>query len=894
MMNYVRGSYFNNVKPQKLLPRIPIRRDRLLKKMLRNRSAIKYIYAPSGYGKSSSAFDYVDFNHNWQNVFWFNCQSGCFKRDIDSDTLLDQIFQVCDSPNVIVFDDLIELKGKLKSKFMDVVQELINIDCDVVITQNSTLYGAIALNHDTNYIFGYDLCVSENEAMSAKMYGSYDGFNFMDNSICQCPPCLIFSKTGLEDLILSPRSATTSDLEITVIFLIYVFKFNYISILERFIDRKELLDIIPIIVSKYPHIGIDNEMTLFQTVSIDYELLSDAFKPMLSVIVNGSKFGNLSNFIDEVTNQICEYRGVSLAYEFASLFGDNANIQKCITEKFSNILINCEYTLAYDSLQRIDNLVVTEDPLIGFYKCCLFAYTRESTYFFHTMSKFSISAPEQVCIYAPCKLMSYAYMFEELNKLDIENISEMIFNNSVTESKFYKSVSIQYDIESCRLLSKFLLIQCDNHYESLNMLEKMVSNIDIDGTININAKDCSAQRNSGLVGLFLAYIHICLNLLNLARRGQSYEGAFETYLGKENRETGMNIFEKISNKMVLIYDTMLSGNCVSWQLLDALLRMEDIWGAYNDSPECFDNSSFVDVSRAIDLNKDSIKKLEGIIVVNNDTDKTNKSKSTSEFPITKYRTLDKNLINSKVEISIFSKNNIKINSQSFPLTTIGTKKGRYIIALLAIANFSEMHRDSLIEDLFPLKSIHKRSTLSNFYSLISSLKKSLAEYGADNCIIKNSLGYKLNSQIVSTDYDAFDLLVNDFMFNVGCTDSWEEPYSRLKDKFSVSAFECLIGNKAIDSYRIYSTNRLVDALLSATSRLLEQADTFGALTLSRQAYELDDKREDVYVSLIRAQSFAHQRSQAIETFFECKNFLSKELGIAPSKKLIDEYEKLIL
>lgn len=887
-MNYVRRSYFKNSRPQNLLPRIPVRREKLLKKMLRNKGAIKYIYAPSGYGKSSLVFDYIDFNHNWQNVFWFNCQSACFKRDVASDELFQLIMQVCDTPNVVVFDDLIDLKGKTKASFTKIVQELIDIDCDIVITQNSILYGAIPFNFDTTFIFGPDLCMSESDAMSAKMYGTYNGFNFENNSLCQCPPCLIFSKTGIEDLLLSPRSSLVSDLEISVLFLIYLFGYDFVDILKRFIDTDELLTVLPIIASKYPHIGIDEEITMFQTVPIDFSLLADVFKPAFENIVKASKFGSVSEFIDEVMDQMCDTDDIKEAFEFVLLFGEEADIKSFATREFASMLKNCEFTLSYKSLQKLENLSIDEDPLVDFYKCCLFAYVRDRDHFSQILSKFGKHEASQKCFYIPCKLMSYVYMFEEYTEDDLKDIIEIASDDAIKDSSYYDGVALQFDIDSCRWLSEFLLRAINDPFNSLKMIGEEILKLDVGNNIDEKSKSLNRYHRNDVAGICLAYAYICLNLINYTKRGQSFRDSFESYFGRENRESALWLFEKISRLFVVLYDEREFARNVPWQLMDALLRMEDVWSVFKDAPDYLDNISIIDVMCTVDSYKDSIEQLNNVISA---SEKRNiKANNSRQNRIS----VKKSAANNKVEISIFNKSNLLINSQNIPLTMIANKKGRFMMALLAIGNFSEIHRDTLISDLFPNTRALSRTIMSNFYSIVSTLRKTFEEFGIDDCIIKNSLGYKLNHELVTTDYDGFDILVNDFLFNVGCTDSWEEPYSRLKESYPFPAFDSLTGNKAIDSFRMHSINRLVDSLLSATYRLLEQEDTFGALTLSRQAFELDDKREDVYVALMKAQTHAHQRSQAIETFFECKNFLSKELGIAPSKKLIDEYEKLIV
>ena len=57
--------------------------------------------------------------------------------------------------------------------------------------------------------------------------------------------------------------------------------------------------------------------------------------------------------------------------------------------------------------------------------------------------------------------------------------------------------------------------------------------------------------------------------------------------------------------------------------------------------------------------------------------------------------------------------------------------------------------------------------------------------------------------------------------------------------------------------------------------------------------EVDSKREDTYFALMKAQIAAGQRCGAIRTYFECRKFLSDELGLDPSRETKGLYDQLI-
>lgn len=893
MMNYVRRSYFKNTKPQNLLPRMPIRRDKVLKKMMRNRGSIKYIYAPSGYGKSSVAYDYVSYVNNWQEVFWFNCQSACFKRDLKEGCLLDKIFECSEMPNIIVFDDLTELKGKARANFANLVKDLMGYDCDIVVTQNSITYRATPLNVDTTLIFAPDLCVSETEARAAKVYGVYNWFDFQHNN-CQCPACLIFSKTGKEDLMLCPISSDTDNLEIATLFFVYLFGSSFYETIYSFLDEEKVRETMPIIASKYPHIGINDEIGSYDTINVDIPLLADAFLSMFDKVVDACKFGSKSNLLDKIMDLMCELEDTKRTYEFVTTFGGIQDIKSFATHEFSIMLKNCDFEFMYDILDKLDNAYNHDDPTISFYKACLFAYVRDKERFKEAVSSFYHGNKELSDFYIPCKLMSYAFMFEKFDDSDLNNIEQEINSGTFGSSKYYDYIALQINKKSCAWLTQYLKTSMTNPSACLEMLGEALLELEIGDNVENKRKSLNVRHENDISGICLAYVYFCLNLLDFAKRGQSFENSLKLYLGESDYERGIRLFEKITKLFVALYDERDNFWNVPWFLIDVLLRMEDIWGVFKETPSCFDNIDIIVVLIAVDSFKESADKLTKAIKRNETAKSRNKDLKSGRGGNFQLCDAGDACEKNRIEISIFNNPNLRINGKDISLSKFSSKKGRFLIALLAIANFREVHRDELIDNLFDVGSSKNRCTLSNFYSIISQLKREFSSYGFDETIIKNPLGYKLNSEIIVTDYIAFDVLVNDFMFNVGCTDSWEEPYSRLKDRFFSPAFSCLVGNNKINSFRLNSNTRLVDALLSAASRLLEQDDTFGALALSRQALELDDRREDVYETLMRSQILAKQRSQAIETFFECKKFLSKELGIAPSKSLVEEYEKLII
>ena len=131
------------------------------------------------------------------------------------------------------------------------------------------------------------------------------------------------------------------------------------------------------------------------------------------------------------------------------------------------------------------------------------------------------------------------------------------------------------------------------------------------------------------------------------------------------------------------------------------------------------------------------------------------------------------------------------------------------------------------------------------------------------------------------------------MFGPEQSVSWEVLYSQVSEEFSEELLPSLVDNDQINLLRDKCRESLVDGLVATSSRLNGLGEPRGALWFAREAIRRDDKREDAYIALMEAQISANQRGGALETYFSCRKFLSEDLGIDPSMKVIELYRSII-
>jgi len=70
-------------------------------------------------------------------------------------------------------------------------------------------------------------------------------------------------------------------------------------------------------------------------------------------------------------------------------------------------------------------------------------------------------------------------------------------------------------------------------------------------------------------------------------------------------------------------------------------------------------------------------------------------------------------------------------------------------------------------------------------------------------------------------------------------------------------------------------------------------DPGNALVFTRRAIQCDPFREDLYQAALRCQIAAGQRSSAIDTYFQCRDNLSEELGLDPSADTRSLYDQIL-
>ena len=216
------------------------------------------------------------------------------------------------------------------------------------------------------------------------------------------------------------------------------------------------------------------------------------------------------------------------------------------------------------------------------------------------------------------------------------------------------------------------------------------------------------------------------------------------------------------------------------------------------------------------------------------------------------------------------------------------KKSRLMLTLLVTSQGRDVPRDVLLDALWP-ESARPRA-LDNFYTIWGNLVMAVGEGPylervGDFC--------RINTRHVVSDVGEFERLSRQLLVSHMQPRELLDTYAHLESLYKGDLLPSEVGNKQVDAQRVRYKALFADSMVAASSCALGMEDARLALWFARKGMEADDKREDTYFALMRAQVAAGQRCSAIRTYFECRKFLSDELGLDPSRDTKGLYDQLI-
>ncbi|WP_294421548.1 hypothetical protein, partial [uncultured Senegalimassilia sp.] len=134
MLSFLAQSACRGNRPSKFSSLRAYPRPALVAKLLRERNVARFMVAPAGFGKSTLALEYAETVFAFDHVFWIDCASPCFLRDLDARGIVEGLVEVDDQPFLAVFEDVPPLDSLRAELFGAVLDDLLDRGCEALVT----------------------------------------------------------------------------------------------------------------------------------------------------------------------------------------------------------------------------------------------------------------------------------------------------------------------------------------------------------------------------------------------------------------------------------------------------------------------------------------------------------------------------------------------------------------------------------------------------------------------------------------------------------------------------------------------------------------------------------------------------------------------------------------
>ncbi|MGI6220954.1 MAG: AfsR/SARP family transcriptional regulator [Coriobacteriales bacterium] len=246
----------------------------------------------------------------------------------------------------------------------------------------------------------------------------------------------------------------------------------------------------------------------------------------------------------------------------------------------------------------------------------------------------------------------------------------------------------------------------------------------------------------------------------------------------------------------------------------------------------------------------------------------------------------------KMRVKLFGGLNITVAGEVIPDAAWKKSKSKLFFAHVVTSYGRAVNREHIIECLWP--DLDQKRAIDNVYVAWSQIRRTFEKAGVSSAYVSsNKCMYRINTDLVESDVYEFDVLTRKMLFNNLSDKSMAQHIARMEQIYAGELLSGMSCDPFLTRLRNRYRDTYIDMLAAASQRTLAHGDHASALWFARKALNMENRREDVYQTLMLAQEAAGQRIPAMETFFMCKSYLDEELGVPLSRKTIEIYERLL-
>ncbi len=869
MPSFIENCNCRGIRPSGIVATKHNLRPSLTARLLNDRRLPRCIIAPGGYGKSSLAYEYAQIVFEFKHVFWVKCSSPCFIRDLDEGNLAASIFECDANARLLVCDDLPQLDFERCQALSDFVSQVLEKNCEIIICCTPSNDVSSVLDLDCIRLHASDLLLNEEEIEIERLRGiAVEDFASFGKQ--WMTPSYVWSDGKCEKVIAGIAQEKLPTSLKCAAFLVLLFGQGDISELAAFLRPSAFEDDIGYLAKEYPYLGIDIRNDSYQAMGLSVTDITKAFGGDIDVFSDGFLEEARGDAASLFANKLLEKGDCARAAEFMCSYSKGDALCQWAAINGWKIAFMPE-PMSY--LKLADKCLAKKSKLAS----DILTIAAWSTYILGDED-----SAKRYCLKANNSLSS------EWQTKGACNLMLLL-----TEDPSYKSKNQPSNI-ALRSTEKLLgngraasvFIDAPLDFElALELMETAGSNLDrFDAALkeHLSALEPAQSDPFKVRTLIFCGVMVLKGLL-----------LDDSGLDEESKTWGM--VERVVDLAISFLDNFGDSEKLSWPEYLAIKVIEECNDKHPFKFERAFSISDIAAMRRIDMSL-YYQSSKWKVSLEERMRKKGEFELTHPDPFRRNAMKAKELTNLRaatptLSIVLFGGLDCWIGDKRQDVRILTRDKAKSLLALMSINHGREISREKLVRMIWPDSDFEAAN--KNLYVVWSYLKKSLSV--GDSCpyLLRTQNGFRLDTRYVSCDLDDFEDLCRALLFGRDDLSMWEEMYEKVSGRFAEDLLPAVTSNPNIDAARKMYRDQLVDGLVAASNRLFAHGEVRGATWYAREAKRRDPSREDVYIALMSAQIASDQRASALDTYFECRRYLSENMGIDPSFKIMDLYRSII-
>lgn len=839
MKNFLMNSACNGRRPKGSGQRKRYARPRLMKKMMEERQVARFLVAPRGFGKTSLAVEYADSIFGFHNVFWVDCQSPCFLRDLDAGIIASALSELAVQRSLAVFEDVPYLDDERADAFSAAIDALLSGGWEVVVSLLPPYDSFADRQPDRLLIEAGDFLVDDSEIAAVGTPSSHAKVRMQERV-----SVLVWGDEAEREEFLGSLDAAEMPPEMRLAtFVMLVLEegvFEDVTALVRGVRR----DALRFLARHYPHLGVDLVSEGFRTIRVPVERISRAYSASVESSVERAGAVGRDALAVRLADLLVEKGAHRRACEVVRALCARKRRLAWIERSHARYMAAAQIAPLQDLFESLGKHPTGLSPR------ALVDAAMRSKLLGDGLGAARLASRAMAHPDAPLSIRCEAALIcEECGDGDKERRALRILER-VSALRDALRADDPQELGALRGAAASRLAMRRSPREALAALAPYESEVSESQAAMAhlasllacaNGRPARSEWISWPRGERDEAANVALRCLGATSLSQSIPGALESLIADE----------------------------VASMVGDAL--GDEGWRRIAD-----DRAALLSLQRE---EWTARLRREAAAVVSRSTSHRDGHDVAQRVP--------------EMRVRLFGGMEVRIGGRMVDPGSFKKQKAKTLLAVLVLHRGREVPRRELVEVMWP-DSRWERA-VSNFYSIWSLLRKALSdEEGRCPYLVRHQESCMVDTRFVRSDVEEFEELYRRLMFDSPDPRAWMGVFERLSSGFFCDLLPSESNNTYIVAMRERFKRRTVDACVTAAARLCDIREPQTALWFASAALEMDPGREDVYYALMRAQLMSGRRTSAMETYFACLKFMGDELGMGPSERMVRLYDELLV